>query len=87
MVSIRGEPSPENIDQAVNRLTHEDIQLVIGIGGGSVLDAGKAISAMMYKSESVTEFLEGVGKLEHPGTKLPFIAIPTTSGTGREEWI
>jgi alcohol dehydrogenase class IV len=57
---------------------------VVGIGGGSVLDSGKALSAMMYRSESVTEFLEGVGTRDHPGTKLPFIAIPTTSGTGSE---
>jgi alcohol dehydrogenase class IV len=84
LISIHGEPSPENIDQAVNRLKNEDIHLVVGIGGGSVLDAGKAISAMIYKSESVIEFLEGVGKLDHPGTKIPFIAIPTTSGTGSE---
>src|SRR5512133_1837873 len=39
---------------------------------------------MMYKQESVTWFLEGVGTMEHPGTKLPFIAVPTTSGTGSE---
>jgi Alcohol dehydrogenase, class IV len=39
---------------------------------------------MMHKSESVMEFLEGVGNKEHPGTKLPYIAIPTTSGTGSE---
>jgi alcohol dehydrogenase class IV len=39
---------------------------------------------MMYKQESVEEFLEGVGNIEHPGTKLPFFAVPTTSGTGSE---
>jgi alcohol dehydrogenase class IV len=49
-----------------------------------VIDAGKAISAMISKPESVIEFLEGIGNLEHPGTKIPFIAIPTTSGTGSE---
>jgi len=84
IIVIPGEPSPDIIDQAVKRLYNEDVKLVVGIGGGSVLDAGKAISAMMHKSESVMEFLEGVGNKEHPGTKLPYIAIPTTSGTGSE---
>lgn len=84
IIPISGEPSPDIIDQAVKRFHNEDIKLVVGIGGGSVLDAGKAISAMMYKSESVMEYLEVVGAKEHPGTKIPFIAIPTTSGTGSE---
>ncbi len=84
VLSVPGEPSPDIIDKAVRKFNNEDINLVIGIGGGSVLDAGKAISAMLYRSESVVEFLEGVGNKEHPGTKLPFIAVPTTSGTGSE---
>jgi alcohol dehydrogenase class IV len=84
LISIPGEPSPDDIDNAVRTLNNEVIDLVVGIGGGSVLDAGKAISAMVQKSESVARFLEGVGDLEHPGTKLPYIAVPTTSGTGSE---
>jgi alcohol dehydrogenase class IV len=84
LISIPGEPSSEDIDNAVKSLNNEGIDLVVGIGGGSVLDAGKAISAMMHMSESVVRFLEGVGDMEHPGTKLPFIAVPTTSGTGSE---
>ena len=84
IISIPGEPSPDIIDQTVKRFNNEPINLVISIGGGSVIDAGKAISAMIYKTESVVEYLEGVGNLDHPGTKVPFIAIPTTSGTGSE---
>src|SRR5450759_8097 len=84
VLSVPGEPSPDIIDKAVRKFSNEDINLVIGIGGGSVLDAGKAISAMLYRSESVVEFLEGIGNKEHPGTRLPFIAVPTTSGTGSE---
>ena len=84
IISIPGEPSPGHIDQAVRLLSNESIELVVGIGGGSVIDAGKAISAMINKSESVERYLEGVGDIEHPGTKIPFIAIPTTSGTGSE---
>jgi len=84
LVSVPGEPSPEIVDDTVKRFYNKKINLVVGIGGGSVLDAGKAISAMMYKSESVVEFLEGIGNKVHNGTKLPYIAIPTTSGTGSE---
>ena len=84
LIPVPAEPSPDIIDHAVKRLYNEKIMLVAGIGGGSVLDAGKAISAMAYRSESVTEFLEGIGTKDHPGTRLPFIAVPTTSGTGSE---
>jgi alcohol dehydrogenase class IV len=84
IISIPGEPSPDIIDNSVRRFKDEKVDLVVGIGGGSVLDAGKAISAMIYRTESVTEFLEGVGIRDHPGTRLPYIAIPTTSGTGSE---
>lgn len=82
--AVSGEPSPDMIDGIVTRCNNEKVDLILGIGGGSVLDAGKAVSAMMYNHESVIVFLEGVGNKEHPGTKLPFIAVPTTSGTGSE---
>jgi alcohol dehydrogenase class IV len=84
ILNISGEPSPEVIDRAVSGFIHGNINLVIGIGGGSVLDAGKAISAMIDCPGSVAEFLEGIGRRGHPGTKIPYIAVPTTSGTGSE---
>jgi alcohol dehydrogenase class IV len=84
IVTIPAEPIIEIIDQAVDRFRDEHVLAVAGIGGGSVLDAGKAISAMFYKTESVEGYLEGVGTKEHPGTKVPYIAVPTTSGTGSE---
>jgi alcohol dehydrogenase class IV len=83
-IKIIREPSPDDIDNEARSLRDKKIDLVIGIGGGSVMDAAKAISAMLYKDESVADFLEGVGNKEHPGTKVPFIAVPTTSGTGSE---
>ena len=58
--------------------------MVVSIGGGSVIDAGKALSAMLPLDEPVKEYLEGVGTRKHPGTKIPFIAVPTTAGTGSE---
>lgn len=83
-VKITGEPSPAVVDDAAERFRGEDINLVVSIGGGSVLDAGKAISAMLTVKGSVADYLEVVGTREHPGTKVPFIAVPTTSGTGSE---
>lgn len=81
---IGSEPSPELIDEIVT--THQDSNrdMVIAIGGGSVLDAGKALSAMLVERGSVTRFLEGIGTQNPTGRKLPFIAVPTTSGTGSE---
>jgi alcohol dehydrogenase class IV len=81
---IAGEPSPAVVDETVSLLKGAGISLVAGIGGGSVMDAGKAISAMLTADGSVTDYLEVVGSREHPGTKVPFIAVPTTSGTGSE---
>ena len=83
-ITIPWEPSPEIIDSVTGRFRNESVDAVVAIGGGSVLDAGKAISAIIHVQGSVKEYLEGVGTREHPGTKVPFIALPTTSGTGSE---
>jgi alcohol dehydrogenase class IV len=83
-IIVSGEPSPVLIDDTVKNLKNIDWQVVLAVGGGSVIDAGKAISAMMHIDDSVINYLEGVGEKNHPGTKLPFIAVPTTSGTGSE---
>ncbi len=78
------EPTPSMIDDCVKLHRSNKIQVVVAIGGGSVLDAGKAISAMLTVEEPVKAYLEGVGTKNHPGSKIPFIAVPTTSGTGSE---
>lgn len=84
VITVFGEPSPELIDGEVKRFSWKTMDAVVAAGGGSTLDTGKAISAMMYNEFPVREYLEGVGTREHPGTKIPFIAVPTTSGTGSE---
>lgn len=83
-VRIPREPSPEMVDKAVAELKDKKIDLVISIGGGSAIDAGKSVSAMIHVEGSLFDYLEEVGSKEHPGTKIPFIAVPTTSGTGSE---
>src|SRR5690554_1907361 len=83
--SVRGEPSPDIVDEIVERYRKSLPGLVVAIGGGSVLDTGKAVSAMLTKEGSVMNYLEGVGAgMVHDGEKVPFIAAPTTSGTGSE---
>ncbi len=82
--AIKKEPSPEDIDTIVASQHHQKINVVVAIGGGSVLDAGKAISAMLTKKQPVIKYLEGVGDTVHDGNKIPFIAVPTTAGTGSE---
>jgi alcohol dehydrogenase len=81
---ISSEPSPQDVDEAVAEFGSRKIDSVLATGGGSVIDAGKAISAMLPLDKPVSEYLEGVGKKQHPGTKLPFVAVPTTAGTGTE---
>lgn len=81
---IVSEPSPEMIDTAVRQFAGWCPDTVVAIGGGSVLDAGKAISAMLPLNVPVKDYLEGVGTKTHPGDKIYFVAVPTTSGTGSE---
>lgn len=82
---ISGEPSPRLIDEAVQRFHREGFSAVLAIGGGSALDAGKAIAGLLIPRNSVLDHLEGVGpELPYRGPAVPLVAVPTTAGTGSE---
>jgi len=84
-VRIDDEPSPEVIDVAVQNHRDSPVDVVVGIGGGSVLDAAKAIAGLLRTGNSVLDHLEGVGRgLPYAGPAVPFVAVPTTAGTGSE---
>jgi len=85
VVRVAGEPSPQLVDDAVSSHRGGDWDVVIGIGGGSALDAAKAIAGLLVPGNSVLDHLEGVGpELPYVGPTVPFIAVPTTAGTGSE---
>jgi len=84
-VRVDGEPSPELVDEAVIEYSESGVEVVIGIGGGSALDAAKAIAGLLPHGRSVVEHLEGVGpELPYDGPAVPLIAVPATAGTGSE---
>lgn len=84
-VTIESEPSPDLVDDIVSEHRRSDIDVVVGIGGGSAMDAAKAIAGLLRIGDSVMDYLEGVGPEKvYQGPALPFIAVPTTAGTGSE---
>lgn len=85
LFSVAGEPDIETVKHGLERATGENCELVVGCGGGSALDAGKAIAALLANPGDVLDYLEIIGggkPLLEPS--VPFIAIPTTAGTGSE---
>jgi alcohol dehydrogenase len=82
---VAGEPSPALVDDAVDKHKAFSPVCVVAIGGGSAIDTAKAIAGLLPTGDSVMEYLEGVGKGKmYQGPSTPFIAIPTTAGTGGE---
>jgi alcohol dehydrogenase class IV len=85
LFSVAGEPEVSTVQNGVARAKEANSDLVISFGGGSAIDAGKAIAAMLTNHGDLLDFLEVIGRakqLEKP--PAPFIAIPTTAGTGSE---
>lgn len=83
--TTKGEPDAELIDEAVNLARKAQCDFVLAFGGGSVIDTGKAVSALLTNPGDLMDYLEVVGlgkKIENK--PAPFIAVPTTAGTGSE---
>jgi alcohol dehydrogenase class IV len=83
--SVADEPSIDTILRGETLAGGENCDVVVSLGGGSALDAGKAIAAMLANPGDVLDYLEVIGggkALAEPS--VPFIAIPTTAGTGSE---
>jgi alcohol dehydrogenase class IV len=82
---IHGEPTVDLIRQGTQLAREADCDLIIALGGGSAIDAGKAIAALLANGGDPLDYLEVVGQAK-PLTRpsAPFIAIPTTAGTGSE---
>jgi len=83
--AVAGEPSIESVRRGAQFARAEACEMVVAMGGGSALDAGKALSALLTNTGDVLDYLEVVGRggpLERAAA--PCIAIPTTAGTGSE---
>ena len=83
--NVPGEPTTKLVLEALQRIRRVKFDFVIGIGGGSVLDTGKVIAALITNPGNLMDYLEVIGRGEKLSrAPVPYIAIPTTSGTGAE---
>ena len=85
LYAVPGEPTIELINDATRIARDAKPDCIIALGGGSAIDAGKAVAALYRNEGELMDYLEGVGKgrsLTQPS--LPFMALPTTAGTGAE---
>ncbi len=82
---VAKEPTIDLVNAGIEQARNSRVEWVVGVGGGSVIDAGKAVAALATNDGATTDYLEVVGKgaaLSKPS--LPVVALPTTAGTGSE---
>lgn len=85
LFSIAGEPTTETAQAAVTAAREAEANVVVAVGGGSVMDTGKVVAAMLANAGELADYLEVVGKGRHLREQsAPLIAVPTTAGTGAE---
>jgi len=83
--NVPGEPTATMAFTGAQKARESKSGLVIGIGGGSVLDTGKVVAALLTNGGELVDYLEVIGGgQELANNPAPYIAIPTTAGTGTE---
>lgn len=81
----RGEPTVDDIDRAVKIARDATCDFIVGLGGGSAIDTAKAVAGLLANGGFATDYMEVVGKGQNiTQPAVPWIAIPTTAGTGAE---
>src|SRR5690242_13186458 len=85
LVRQHGEPKVEDVDRGLAAARENGCDLVIGVGGGSAIDAAKAVAGLLTNGGAALDYMEVIGK----GQKItrpaaPWVAVPTTAGTGAE---
>ena len=80
LVRQQGEPKVEQVDLIVQKARRAECEFIIGLGGGSAIDSAKAVAGLLTNGGSALDYLEVVGTRR----AAPWIAIPTTAGTGAE---
>jgi len=84
-MSIRGEPTVPDIQKGIQQARDQGCDAVIAIGGGSVLDTGKVIAALLTNHGALMDYLEVIGGAKPLTVPSAFYAaVPTTAGTGAE---
>jgi alcohol dehydrogenase class IV len=80
-IAVRSEPTESEVAEGTELLAAHEADVIVGVGGGSALDAGKAINVAAHNEGQIRPF-EGFDQVPEPG--LPFVSVPTTAGTGSE---
>lgn len=78
---VNSEPVVEYVQEGLQIYQQQGCDFLLGLGGGSPIDAAKAIAVMVTNPGSIEQY-KGIGKITNPG--VPLVAIPTTAGTGSE---
>jgi alcohol dehydrogenase class IV len=85
LFGVAGEPTVGLVREGASAVKAAGCEFVIAVGGGSAIDAGKAIAALASNPGDVLDYLEIVGRgCPLPNAPIPYIAVPTTAGTGSE---